>query len=134
MANYTRHRHRFCFMKMPPDSLQNKKTLAPTNLGQELLTPAVPPEFIRIIRIHFLCAHMMHTSLITGEVPVAPRTALPPSVCPHKPIQHSRRCRNHTIYGSLGTPETMSTLLTRRFSYVVIYCMRCFLICQGVCR
>ena len=50
----------------------NKKALAPDCSGTRAVTPAVPPEFIRPRRMHFLCAPMMRTSLITGEAPVAP--------------------------------------------------------------
>ena len=122
-------RHRDNPIVHPP--IQQKDP-CPNCLGQESFTPAVPPEFIRLRQMHFLCAPMMHTSMITGEVPVAPNGGVPPSDCPRKSIQRSRRCRNPTICGSLGTPDAPSTTLTHRFycSVVVIYIMPKKIICQ----
>jgi hypothetical protein len=105
-----------------------QKSPRPNNNWDKSYTPAVPPEFIRITRIHSFCAHLMHTSMITGEVPDAPTidnnltsNCCQSSDCPHKSIQHSRRYRNFTACGSLGTPDAPFTILTHWFIYVIFY-------------
>ena len=83
-----------------------QKSPCPKSTWDKSVTPAVPPEFIRITRIHFFRAPLMHAPLITGGDPVAPNpharirialvspfntaaaAAIPPSAALFKRLKH----------------------------------------------